>query len=379
VASIETKVVNGKPMHRARWRDPQGHSRRSKWYERKLDANRHRAQVEADLHRGAYVDMANPTTVAEYARAWVAARPLRERSKVAYGNLVDKHLYGTPLGGRPLVKVRPSEVQAWATSRTETLGPGTLRTHLGWLRSIFQTAVQDGLIARSPILPAGRLSLPKRELRPVVPLTVEQVQALAAEMPDRYRAMVVTQAGLGLRVSELLALRVEDVNFLRRTVHVEWQLELTTHKRVQPKTPKSRRHVPLPRVVAEALAEHLRAYPAADDGTLFTPRPRRGARPRMVGAEVPVSHDQYCGWLRKAASRAGLPATTSSHDLRHHYASVLLHAGEPVHAVAERLGHANPTLVLTTYGHLMPNQEDRTRRAIDAAWTAPVDGRTETG
>jgi integrase len=46
----------------------------------------------------------------------------------------------------------------------------------------------------------------------------------------------------------------------------------------------------------------------------------------------------------------------------------LLAAGESVVAVAERLGHENATLVLKTYGHLMPDSEDRTRRAIDTAW-----------
>ena len=52
----------------------------------------------------------------------------------------------------------------------------------------------------------------------------------------------------------------------------------------------------------------------------------------------------------------------SSHDLRHHYASVLLAAGESVVAVAERLGHENADLVLSTYGHLQPNAEEGTRR-----------------
>ncbi|HEY6813649.1 MAG TPA: tyrosine-type recombinase/integrase [Propionibacteriaceae bacterium] len=71
---------------------------------------------------------------------------------------------------------------------------------------------------------------------------------------------------------------------------------------------------------------------------------------------------------------AGLPLGTTSHDLRHHYASVLLAAGESVVAVAERLGHENATLVLTTYGHLLPDSEDRTRRAIDQAWISDGPG-----
>jgi integrase len=73
--------------------------------------------------------------------------------------------------------------------------------------------------------------------------------------------------------------------------------------------------------------------------------------------------------FKPAANSAGLPAGVTSHDLRHHYASVLLAAGESVVAVAERLGHENATLVLKTYGHLMPDSEDRTRRPIDTAWS----------
>ncbi|WP_218938296.1 hypothetical protein [Modestobacter altitudinis] len=42
----------------------------------------------------------------------------------------------------------------------------------------------------------------------------------------------------------------------------------------------------------------------------------------------------------------------------------------PPLAVAERLGHDDASFVLATYGHLMPDSEDRTRRAVDAAWGA---------
>lgn len=377
MASVEKRTgKNGKPEYRARWRDAEGKSRRSRWFSRKYDAEKVRAIVEADLHRGTYVDMANTKTVVTFAREWVAARPHRPRTKSWYDQLIRNHIEGTQLGTRPLVRVRPSEVQAYATDRAQVLGPYTLRIHMGVLRSIFAAAVLDGIITRNPVLPKRHLQLPKDERQPVVPLTVQQVDALATAMPDRYRALVVVQAGLGLRISELLALRVEDIDFLRRTVRVEHQLERGTLKRVPPKTPKSRRTVPLPQVVAEALARHMAAYPPAPDGTLFTHAVTAGSGNRVsTGGRPPtakerperIHHQRYGDQVREAAKRTGLPPTTS-HDLRHHYASVLLHAGESVHAVAERLGHVDATLVLTTYGHLMPDSEDRTRRAIDAAW-----------
>ena len=84
-----------------------------------------------------------------------------------------------------------------------------------------------------------------------------------------------------------------------------------------------------------------------------------------------TGHDYYGSIIFAAAVKgAKLPTGTTSHDLRHHYASVLLAASESVVAVAERLGHENAALVLSTYGHLMPDSEDRTRRAVDEAWSA---------
>jgi integrase len=72
--------------------------------------------------------------------------------------------------------------------------------------------------------------------------------------------------------------------------------------------------------------------------------------------------------LRLAAA-GDFPGDTSTHDLRHHYASVLLAGGESVIAVAERLGHDDGGMVLRVYGHLMPDSEDRTRKVVDDAWS----------
>jgi site-specific recombinase XerD len=113
-------------------------------------------------------------------------------------------------------------------------------------------------------------------------------------------------------------------------------------------------------VAADALAAHLTEFGPGRDGLIFT-----GARGGPWAASRPLWRAYH-----DAAVAAGLPDGTSSHDLRHHYASVLLAAGESVHAVADRLGDT-PALVLDTYGHVMSDQEDRTRTAVDAAWAAP--------
>lgn len=341
--------------YRARWRDPSGRQRK-KTFARKVDADRHLAAMTADAARGTWVEDSK-VTVADYARQYAALRPHRPSTARVIGHYIENHLASTPLGARRLSSVRPSDVQAWALSRSAVLSPVTTRNLVGFVRGVFAAAVLDRLIGVSPV---QRIALPRHEPDRVVPLTIDQVARLAGEMPERTRAMVITQAGLGLRIGELLALRLEHVDFLRRTVRIEVQLLGATRQRGDVKTPRSRRTIPLPQVVADELAAHLHRFGPGADGSLFT---------TIFG--LPWRSDYYSSYvLRPAVTRAGLPGSTTSHDLRHHYASVLLAAGESVPAVAERLGHVNGALVLSTYGHLLPDTEDRTRQAIDQAWCA---------
>ena len=74
---------------------------------------------------------------------------------------------------------------------------------------------------------------------------------------------------------------------------------------------------------------------------------------------------------RPAVKAAGVPGA-HFHDLRHHYASVVIQAGLSVKVVQERLGHATATEMLDTCVHLWPADEDRTRAAIDSVWASPV-------
>ena len=67
-----------------------------------------------------------------------------------------------------------------------------------------------------------------------------------------------------------------------------------------------------------------------------------------------------------ARERSGVDAR-GWHDLRHHYASVLIGAGCSIRAVQDALGHSNASETLDTYSHLRPSDEDRVREALDGA------------
>ncbi len=196
----------------------------------------------------------------------------------------------------------------------------------------------------------------------MIPLETEQVHALVDALPERYRALVITAAGTGLRQGELFGLTLEHVDFLARRLDVVQQLVMLTGAQLTfgpPKTDASRRNVPLPVVVLDAMAAHLAAWPVGELGLVFT-----------NDAGEPIRRTRFSDVWRPAVKAAGIPKGTGFHALRHYYASLLIRHGESVKVVQARLGHASAAETLDTYSHLWPDSDDNTRAAVDAVLSA---------
>ena len=154
-----------------------------------------------------------------------------------------------------------------------------------------------------------------------------------------------------------------------------------------------------------ALAGHLEKPPpalvAVEDRTDPRKDKRKTRKARLIFTEErgePVARynwSRYWGYIVRAANQAltaqyetaqdrwegggregdqpvlvQVPEGTTMHDLRHFYASVLIKHRESVKTVQKRLGHAKPSITLDTYTHLWPDEEDTTRAAIDAVFSA---------
>jgi integrase len=361
--SVEKRVRDGRTTWLARYREPDG-TQRKKTFARRTDADRFLDAVRGDLAHGTYVDPAGGRRAfGEYAAEWQAARVHRPTTAAQVETHLRRHILPF-FAHRPLSAVRRSEIQGWVKGRAGVLEPATVEVVYRYLASIFRAAVGDRLIASSP---CQEIALPKRERRRLVPLETEQIRRLVDAMPDRYRGLVVTTAGTGLRQGEVFGLTLDRVDFLGRRLEVAQQLVLVPGgppHLAPPKTEASRRTVPLPQVVLNELATHLATFPDGESGLIFTND--RGEAIRRTAFGVP--------W-RRAIAAADLPAGTGFHALRHYYASLLIRHGESVKVVQARLGHASAAETLDTYSHLWPDSEDRTRAAVDAVLGAAGDNR----
>lgn len=346
MASID-KRPNGR--WRARWREYPGGPQRTRTFEKKSQAERFLVDVEHRILSGTYTPPeAGQVTVAEYAREWIGRRVWAPATHDRVERALRLHIVPA-LGSRPLASIRRAHVEEWA--RSLPLAPSSARTVVETFSAMLACAVDDERIPRNPAKGA-RLASPV--VVPFVPLTVDQVRAVARAMPEHVRAAVVVAAGTGLRQGEMFGLSVDRVDFMRRELRVDRQLWTPARGAPMfraPKSARSVRTVALSSVVVESLAAHMRAFGPGDDELVF-----------HIGGG-PVSRAMAAKYARVAPRSAGV--TARWHDLRHHHASVLLSAGVSPALVAERLGHDLKTL-LATYAHVIRSDEDRVRTVVDA-------------
>jgi integrase len=171
----------------------------------------------------------------------------------------------------------------------------------------------------------------------------------------------VVLALLGLRRSEALGLRWSDVDLERGWLQVQRGLQRIDGRLVttETKTARSRRTIPLPGVVAEALTHHRAAqekervelaerWPAS--GYVFT---------TPIG--TPIDPRNCTRIVQDACRRAGV-RVVRLHDFRHGCVSVLLGLGVPPRTAMEIAGHSTIEMTMNVYGHVTLDEK---REALD--------------
>lgn len=285
-------------------------------------------------------------------------RKLKARTKSHYAGLLAAHIYPT-LGPLDITKITPATIRNWY-GQTATTTP-TVRAHAyGLVRSIFAAAVGDQIITWNPctIRGAGQA---KRASK-TEPASVEELEAIIAAMPDRYRLMVILAAWCALRFGELTELRAKDIKFKKDADGDEIGIISVTRGVVwvdgedvvgPPKSEAGRRDVTIPPHLLPAVRAHVRAlignallFPAVSD-------PTKHMRPATL----------YKVWYpaRAATGREDL----RFHDLRHTGAVLAAQAGATLAELMGRLGHSTPQAAMR-YQHAAKDRDAIIARRLSA-------------
>lgn len=221
-------------------------------------------------------------------------------------------------------------------ARIARTGPRAANKALAHLRRLFKFAIQRRYCTFNPTDGVRMAKTPRGTDRPVDQniLTVEEIGAMVAAAPQEHRAALLVLAYGGLRIGELAGLTWGDLELSKRRLRVAQQIESSTGRVTELKTPASRRFVELPAVVVAALREHELRTKKSSPERVFPYHMRR------FRSEV------FFPALRRAKLRR-----IRLHDLRHTAASLMIATGADIASVSRQLGHANVSITLGIYTH----------------------------
>ena len=347
---------------RARYVDDDGREH-AKRFVRKVDAQQWLDDITSRFVTGTYTPPeAGRATVAAVYAAWSAAQghiaaktALTRRS--TWSNHVEPRW-----GSTAVADVKTSAVRAWvAQLAAAEVGVPTIENAFGLLRMILGGAVEDNRIPRNP---CTGVRLPKREHPDRGYLTHVQVAALAGAV-KRHAEVVRFLAYTGLRFGEMAAVRVGDVDMLRRRVNVS--RSVTEAGRLIWRAPKTgeRRSVPFPAVLAAELAVLMVGKSRED--LLFT---------NTRGGVLRGTHyraDVFAPAVAECQKTDETFPTITPNDLRHTAASLAVSAGANVKAVQRMLGHAKASMTLDVYADLFDEDLDGVAARLDAAIKSAAD------
>lgn len=365
MATIEKYLLqDGATRYMVRYRKPDKTQTNKRGFRRKIDAELFLNTVEVHKVTGTYIDPAKTNvTIGELGPLWLERK--RTLKPSAHRPLeIAWRLHVEPNWGKhKLGSIVFTDVQAWVTkmSTGDAKAKPPMRAYsatsvirsYGVLAAILDDAVKD---RRLPSNPARGVDLPRKVRKPQVYLSHDDVARFADA--SNYPLLVRVLAYTGLRWGEAVALRIQDVNLLKRRLHVE-QNAVRVDAKVLIGTPKTheQRKVAFPKFLS---ADIEKACVGKHREDLLFPGPNGSyMRPPHTGKN-------RVSWFDAAVKASGIPRITP-HDLRHSYASFAVSAGANVKVLQKNLGHKSAAMTLDVYAELFDDDLNAVADALDDA------------
>jgi integrase len=315
---------------------------------------------------------ASRTTLNEYLDKWLesaVSNRVRPNSLHHY-KMRMKFQVRPHLGHYRLEAITPMHVQTLITKlHQQGIASTTIKKVHAILSSAFKQAVKWRVLQSNPAEGVEVAREAKNESkRHMRTLTPEQASKFLNSLSgDRYHALFLLAIMGGFRPEEYLGLRWHDVNFGTGIVTVRtvliWKASGGGWYFGEPKTRRSKRNVPLPQSVMEALLEHKRRQDEwkskagesyNDHGLVFATK-----------SGLPIDQRNLRYSFRRRMEAAGLPSDIRLYDLRHSCASLLLAANVHPKVVSERLGHSSINITLDVYSHVLPTMQEAASEKLE--------------
>lgn len=320
---------------------------------------KHPDQIEAERLEAERAAREASRTFGDYAASWFETRAVSKSTQDADLSRLRTHLL-PKWKDTPLRQITTPDIRVWIAGELSPNRPGARKKSFELFKSIMATAEDDGVIERTPVKRnmLGTVKGQQGESMRHAPraLSAAELIALADEVPDHMRTMILLMGTVGLRVGEARELRAKDLDLKAGTLNISRAVTgdgkaLNVGK---PKTEAGDREVQLPPAVADLLKTHMAGVMRGKEALIFpsTRDPKRHMGLRTIQLNV-----------KAACKRAGIPHT-SPHDLRHTAASLAGRVnGISPKDVQAMLGQATPGMALR-YTHTDTEHQQRIAKTV---------------
>lgn len=299
----------------------------------------------------------------EYLNIWLEniKGSIRSTTWIRYEGLV--RLYIKPhLGKIKLHDLKPFQIQRlYSKLREQGKSPRQIELIHATLRRAYVIAVRQGYTALNPVNLVDPPRVPKKELTILDDNQARQFAVAAQE--SRHETLYFLAITTGIRLGELLGLNWKDVDWGKKEIFIQRQLQRVHGKGYEltlPKTLSSRRKIALGEEAMKRLSVHRKKQDVlriseqwCEHDLLF---------PSMIG--TPMDPRNLQRDFKEVLKIAELP-DMRFHDLRHTAATLMLINGIPLIIVSRRLGHSKPSVTLDIYGHYLPGMQAEAASLMD--------------
>lgn len=361
-----TKGMVGTGIWYVRWTDQYGRDHKRKIGPKALAKDVH-SKIRTELVEGTYL----PEKLAKRKRSLLrdAIKEYLKESRATKRSWKDDARFGAEwtraLGEVSLQDVRPADVERWRREKSDPTKPGsmpaTVNRYVAFLKRVFNVAIRDGRCEKNPV---SRIKMLTENNTRVRFMTAEEEAKLRAAFDPKGWHYVELALHTGLRASEQMNLRWEDVDFVNGVLTI----------------PRSKhgekRHVPMNVRVQELLRElpsRMKSpwvYPGRCENCKGS-RQRCEACVTGEGRPLHVTTARTVYWT-PAVKRSGIK-NLRWHDMRHTFASRLVMKGVGLRTVQELMGHRTIT-VTERYAHLAP---DHLASAVALLASSPLEASPE--
>ncbi|MGL5346919.1 MAG: tyrosine-type recombinase/integrase [Peptostreptococcaceae bacterium] len=269
-----------------------------------------------------------------------------------YKRICDKYIIPM-LGSYKVEEIKPIHIQNYVDDLVDILSPQTIKIHINILNLAFKKAYRLRMIRENVV---EYIEIPRaKKFKNNIYNTESMVQLLKICKGSNLELPIYLASGLGLRISEILGLTWNNINFNENTITIE-KITVRSNAKVilkEPKTESSSRTISAPKEIINLLKDHkkkqieskLKGEIKNNLNLIFFDK-----------KENPIAQDVLSKNFNRFLKENSL-SHIRFHDLRHSHVTLLINSKVPIRVISERVGHSNINTTLNIYAHTLKEMD----------------------